>query len=58
MKYVKDDNEFKLINDQTELIERVATLVEEDVAIKASISALEKDLEDEIDARESAVENL
>lgn len=58
MKYVKDDNEFKLINDQTELIERVGTLEEEDVAIKANIAALEKGLEDEIDARENAVENL
>lgn len=58
MKYVKDDNEFKLINDQSELIERVGTLEEEDVIIKADISALEKGLEDEVDARESAVENL
>lgn len=58
MKYVKDDNEFKLINDQSELIERVGTLEDEDVAIKADIAALEKGLEDEIDARESAVENL
>lgn len=58
MKYVKDDNEFKLINDQSELIERVGTLEDEDVAIKADIAALEKGLEDEIDAREGAVENL
>lgn len=58
MKYIKADNEFKLINDQRELIQRVKSLEDADAADKASFTSLGKKIDDEITARQNDVELL